>query len=104
MSLKSLAKQRIEILFKQAEKTNDLKLANRYVFLARKIAQKTNTRIPKKFKRKFCKHCYHYFIPSKNSRVRTNKNKVLTIFCFNCKKRTRIPFNKKKSKVSAKHL
>jgi ribonuclease P protein subunit RPR2 len=67
------------------------KLANKYVKLARKSAMKVNLKLPKELKRKFCKHCYFYLVPGKNSRVRLNKNRII-YYCFNCKKYMR--FNK----------
>ena len=39
---KKIARERIAILFGEAESTKDGKLKDRYVDLARKIAQKTN--------------------------------------------------------------
>ena len=88
---KKIAKERIEKLFEQAEKTKSQELANRYVGLARKISMKINLRMPRKYKRKFCKHCYNYFKEG-NYRVRTRNNR-LVYYCFNCKKYTRIPLS-----------
>ena len=88
---KEIAKNRVEKLFEQAEKTKSQKLANRYVELARKIAMKVNLRMPRKLKRKFCKHCYSYFRDG-NYRVRTRDSK-LVYYCFECKKYTRIPLS-----------
>jgi ribonuclease P protein subunit RPR2 len=84
---KEIAKERIEQLFQQAEKNKSL--ANRYVTLARKIAMKTKLRIPREYKRRFCKHCYKY-LHKDNSRVRIQKGKII-ISCFECKKFMRIP-------------
>ena len=94
---KEIAKERIEILFKQADVifSENKSLANRYVTLARKIAMKVRIRIPTELKRKFCKHCYKYLKPGVNSRTRTRDGKVI-ISCFECKKFTRIPIKKKK--------
>lgn len=80
-----IAKERIELLFEEAEKTEDEKLKNRYVELARKIAMKYNVKIPKPLKRRFCKYCYNFFIPGKNVQIKT-KNKYLMIKCLNCRK------------------
>jgi len=93
---KEIAKERIEILFKQAEEifSKNKSLANRYVTLARKIAMKVKIRIPLELKRKFCKHCYKFLKPGKNSRIRTRNGKVI-ISCFECKKFTRIPLRRK---------
>lgn len=87
MDKKQIAKQRIKILFQQAKKTP--KYANKYIKLAIKLAQKARTRIPKIYKRKFCKHCKNYFTKN-NYRVRTIKHK-LVYTCKKCKKFTRIP-------------
>ena len=89
---KDIAKERIAILFKQAESRfkENKSLANRYVTLARKLAMKVKIRMPKEHKRKFCKHCYKYLMPGENSRIRTKEGKVI-ISCFECKKFTRIP-------------
>lgn len=94
---KTIAQERIKILFEQADKIfkKSPKLANRYVEIARKIAMKVNLRISKNLKRKFCKHCYFYLKPGINSRIRLHKNKVI-IYCKNCKKYTRIPLKNKK--------
>lgn len=98
---KSIAKERIEILFKEAD--NVFKkypgLANRYVEMARKIAMKTKLKMPKKFKRRYCRNCHSYFKHGVNCRVRVNNSMVLC-YCFNCKKYTRIPFKKEKSSAS----
>ena len=60
-------------------------LSNKYVKLARKAAMRVNLRIPRELKRKFCKHCYSYLVPGKNSRVRIHKSRII-YYCFNCKK------------------
>jgi ribonuclease P protein subunit RPR2 len=87
-----LAKQRIKVLFEQAEKAKTQELANKYVQTARKIAMKLNLRFPRGYKRKFCKHCYNYFNKD-NYRVRTKNNKVV-YYCRNCKKYMRFPLAK----------
>lgn len=89
-----IALQRIHQLFQQAEKRafeNRMELANRYVELARKISMRYLVRMPKKYKRRYCKHCYTYLIPSKNCRVRL-KNRKVVITCFKCKKIMRYPY------------
>jgi len=87
---REIARQRIKELFQEAQKAKTQKLKNRYVELARKIAQKARIRIPREFKRRFCKHCYTYLEPGKNARIRTREGK-LVIYCKECKKYTRIP-------------
>ena len=83
-----IAKERIEILFKQAKENP--KLANRYVQLARKISMKARTPIPAKLKRKFCKHCKTYFQRA-NYKIRLKKGKK-NYWCLSCNKLTRVPY------------
>lgn len=92
-----IAKERINILFKQAKIKfkEDSKLSDRYVYLARRIAMKYKIRIPSLLKRKFCKHCYKYLVPSVNCRVRAQKGKVV-YYCLSCKKFSRIGYKPKK--------
>ncbi|MAG52327.1 MAG: ribonuclease P [Nanoarchaeota archaeon] len=89
---KQIARSRIKKLFEEADKAfkKNKKLSNRYVEIARKIGMKLNLKMPKKYKRQFCRHCYKYLKNGVNSRVRTNKGKVV-IYCMECKKYTRIP-------------
>jgi len=90
---KSIAKRRIDKLFSMAEENalnNKINLANRYVQIARKISMKYLVPIPPKYKRRFCKHCYHYLLPNITSRIRIHRGKIV-IFCFNCKKYERFP-------------
>ena len=89
---KDIAKERVHILFGQAEKifSTDKTLANRYVNLARKIAMKVKMPIPRELKRKYCKFCYSFLRPGVNSRSRIRDGKVI-ISCLECKKFTRIP-------------
>jgi len=95
----NIAKERIEKLFEQAKEMfkEDPLLSNRYVELARKIAMKHKVRFPRELKRRFCKHCYVYLVPSVNCRVRTREGKVV-YSCFNCKKYMRFPYLKEKKK------
>jgi len=98
---KEIAEERIKILFreaKEAAKKGDLKYANRYVFLARKLGMKFNIKLGS-YKKKFCKHCYHYLVPSKNAVIRTNpKTQSTEVKCLDCKKITRYPYIKEKRK------
>jgi len=95
MDNKEIARQRIKKLFSEAEKIfpNDKELANKYVKLARKIAMKFNLRMPRGYKRRFCKHCYSYLVPGKNLRVRTRDEKSV-YYCLECKKFMRFPLSK----------
>ncbi len=93
---KKLALEHISELFEQADNVFSFNqdLAHRYVFLARKVQMRFNVKMPRVFKRKFCKHCYHYIRSGVNGRVRI-RNGVLVLYCDNCRKFTRIPFKNK---------
>lgn len=96
-----IAEIRINLLFSYARNealTHNFDRANRYVELARKIGKRYNVRIPKVHKKRFCKHCYHYLLPSYNCKVRLQKSKIV-ITCFDCGKYMRIPF-KEKGRIS----
>ena len=91
-----IALDRVRILFKLASE-NIIKhpeRSNRYIKLAKKIAMRAKVRIPVELRRRYCKHCLTYLRPGKNCRIRTREKK-LVIYCFNCKKFTRIPLKKK---------
>jgi len=100
---KIIAKERIRKLFILAEEnamSSELNLSNRYVELARKISMRNLVPIPKKYKRRFCKHCYRYLLPNVTCRVRIHGGKIV-VYCHNCGKYTRIPFKKTGGKPSA---
>ena len=89
-----IAEKRIKQLFCFADNqalNGNLSYANNAVRIARSIAMKTTFRIPKQYKHKFCKHCYHYLIPSITCRVRIRKGKRI-ITCFHCQKQVRYPY------------
>ena len=102
---KEIAKERIDKLFEQAQERwkEDLTLANRYITLARKIAMKYKVRIPPLLKRRFCKHCYAYFVPGETCRVRTREGQVV-YSCFSCKKFTKIPYVKEQKEKRKKRI
>ncbi len=95
---KQIAIKRIKVLFELAYKkavNENFELADRYVYIARKISMKYLVSIPDEYKRCFCKHCYCYLLPDVNSRFRIKKSKII-IFCKKCNKYTRILFKYKK--------
>ncbi len=95
-SMINIASKRIDILFDLAEgeaKARNQHRANRYVELARKIGMRYNVRVPKRFRRRYCKHCNSYLLPSVTSRVRVRR-KRLVIFCENCGGYLRVPFGR----------
>ncbi|MEM3373924.1 MAG: ribonuclease P protein component 4 [Candidatus Woesearchaeota archaeon] len=95
LEVKKNAEKWIIRLFELAEKffKKEPKLSNRYIQLARKISMKYKVKIPKEFKRRFCKKCYSYLYPGINCRVRLCQSKVV-YYCLNCKNFMRFPIKK----------
>lgn len=92
-----IAKERIEILFEQAEKEfkEHPERSHRYVEIARNIAMRFNLSIPKKYRRKFCKNCYKYLMPGENCRVRLDsKRSKKVVKCEECGEIMRFPYKK----------
>jgi ribonuclease P protein subunit RPR2 len=93
---KKIAIRRIKKLFDLSEQSalsGKLTLSDRYTKIARKISMRYLVPIPKEFKHCFCKHCYSYLLPNVTCRIRINHGKKV-IYCFKCKRFTRIPFSK----------
>jgi ribonuclease P protein subunit RPR2 len=98
--VKQIARQRIAILFEQAQETcsQNPKLAQRQIFIARRIAMAARIRFPKPFKQQICKKCNLVFIQGENCRVRIQKRRqphVVTT-CLSCGHVTRTPINPRK--------
>lgn len=97
---KAIGLERIKILFKQAAEAfgRDPARAHRYVQLARRIAMRYNIRMPRELKRRYCRSCYRFLVPGKNSMVRTTAaKKSVTVKCLECGHIMRFPYGKKKS-------
>ena len=90
---KKIAKGKIEDLFKQAKAAfkDNHTLSHNLIRKARNMAMKHKIRLPSAQKRKFCKHCYKFLMPSVNCRVRVQRGKVV-YYCLECKKFTRLPY------------
>jgi ribonuclease P protein subunit RPR2 len=89
----TIARERIQILFDEAEQVfaEHPDRAHRYVEIARNIAMKFNLSMPDELKERFCPHCYSYWAPGKNVRIRTKDgSKVYT--CAKCGEVTRRPY------------
>lgn len=102
-----IARERIVILFKEAEKRFKDKpdLSDRYVKIARNIGMKFNVSIPKELKRRFCKKCLSFLVYGKNARQRINsEKKYVLITCIKCGHKQRIPYAKKANKEKQKLL
>lgn len=92
---KKIARERIEILFEEAEKNfpKNKRRADRYVELARKIAMRYRVGIPERYRRKFCEECYSYIKPGVNCKVEVdNDEKTVKWKCDECGHVKRYPY------------
>ena len=89
-SVKPLARERIAVLFTEAENVyhEHPEYSDRYVALARKIAMRQRVRIDLEYRRRFCHHCYRYLVHGVNMRVRIHHGWV-AVTCLECRKTTR---------------
>ncbi|MFX1256279.1 MAG: ribonuclease P protein component 4 [Promethearchaeota archaeon] len=92
---KQIARSRMIYLFQRA---NDIfpenkELANRYVSLGRKYAQRARIEIPNKWKKRVCHKCKSFLYPGLNCRIRMQSRKGkgshISLSCFECNKTTR---------------
>jgi ribonuclease P protein subunit RPR2 len=85
---KEIAAERIRILFEKvsdAAKEKDLPQADYLVSCAREIGMKTKVRIPREYKRLYCKHCYKFISSGIRSKTRVNsKSRRVEVQCLSC--------------------
>src|SRR3989344_6850646 len=91
-SQQKIAEARIKLMFQLAKEVfkEDGKLADKYVKIARRVAMKQKIRLPSSLKKRFCKHCHSYLMPSVNCRIRIHKHRII-YYCLNCKHYMRHP-------------
>jgi ribonuclease P protein subunit RPR2 len=70
--------------------------ARRYVELARRIGMRYNVRVPRRFKRSFCKKCFAFLLPSVSARIRVNRGRVV-VTCTACGAVQRHPYRREQS-------
>jgi len=98
---KKLAAERMKHLLEMAEGVfrKSPELADRYVQLAWKLATRYNVRFPPHLKRKFCRRCKSFWVPSITCRVRTRPDPPRVIItCLRCGRITRLPYWRKHTK------
>jgi ribonuclease P protein subunit RPR2 len=99
-SIKQIARQRIAILFEQAQNVGrtDPELAAEYVLSARRIAMAARIRLPKEFRHETCKECNALFVQGSNCRVRVKQKREphVVVTCLNCGNQTRMMLRLKK--------
>ena len=86
--IKHLAQARIEILWQQALSNAESRpeIARFQMRSARKIAQRSRTKIPRQISRRICKQCGSILIPGKSCtvRIRHNRAKHVVVTCTEC--------------------
>ena len=100
-SIKQIARQRIQILFEQAQKISksDPELAAKYVKTARRIAMAAKIHFPLEFRRQTCKNCNALLVHGVNCRVRIKQKREphVIVTCLNCGNQTRMLLGKKEA-------
>ncbi|MCW3996168.1 MAG: ribonuclease P [Candidatus Bathyarchaeota archaeon] len=98
-NIKQIARQRIEVLFREAEKIAkaDPQLAAQYVCSARRIAMAAKIQLPIEFRRRTCKVCNAVFVHGVSCRVRVKQKREphVVVTCLNCGNQTRYILKKK---------
>jgi ribonuclease P protein subunit RPR2 len=88
--IKHLAQTRVDILWHQAIRNAKSRpeVARLQMRSARKIAQRSRTKIPWHISRRLCKQCGTILIPGKTCRVRIrhNRAKHMVVTCIECGK------------------
>lgn len=101
-NIKQIARQRIEILFEQANnvRRQNPKLASQYIASARRIAMAARIRLPPEFRRETCKECNSLFVHGVNCRVRVKQKREphVVITCLSCGNQTRMILKKKETR------
>jgi ribonuclease P protein subunit RPR2 len=86
-ALINISNERINILFNEARKTDNLELARRYIRLMEKIGTRMNITINTGIKHSYCKRCK---APYREIKV-SLKNKLVLVHCMHCGDIRRIP-------------
>jgi ribonuclease P protein subunit RPR2 len=83
-----IALERIDILFSFAQKMyrDSPELSHRYVDLARRIAMRTRTKMPREYRMRFCRKCKSFLVPGVNCRhrIRQRREPHVAVTCFEC--------------------
>lgn len=100
-----IARERIDILFKLADESFEThpERSDRYVEMARNIATKYNMRMPRIWKRRFCKNCNKFLKPGNNCQIRL-KDSCVTIKCLECGNVVNLPYIKEKKDKRRKKI
>ena len=95
----ALARERVRILFSEAEKAaraGGAERAQRLVALARRVAERSAVKVPQPWNRRFCRRCSALLGPG-TSRVRTSaKQRALIVTCLRCGAIRRRPYRRER--------
>ncbi|PIZ98001.1 hypothetical protein COX84_02730, partial [Candidatus Micrarchaeota archaeon CG_4_10_14_0_2_um_filter_49_7] len=92
-----IARERIAILLELCEKNkDDAELCRYYARLAWKLMLRYNVKMQKALKPRLCKHCFAYFIPGRNVKVRLDSGGKRMRYECKCGKITYVKYGKKK--------
>lgn len=86
----NISKERMQTLFNEAENTENIALARRYIKLMEKIGMRMNITVDTSIKHSYCKNCK---TPYKNPGIKL-KNRMVQVRCPYCGEIRRIPFKK----------
>ena len=92
--VKKIADTRMQYLFQKAHDTfpQNRELANRYVYLARRYAQRAKIQIPPIWRKRICHKCKNLLYPGLNNRTRIHskgKGSHVSSTCLDCNHTTR---------------
>ncbi|TFG30249.1 MAG: ribonuclease P [Promethearchaeota archaeon] len=93
--IKTIAKNRMTFLFQKAHEIfpENKELANRYVYLAKRYAQRAKIQIPPVWKKRICHKCKQFLYPGINCVIRMQSRKGkgshVSLTCLECQKITR---------------
>ena len=93
--LRKIANYRMNFLFQRAHDIfpENKMLANRYIYLACRYAQKGRIKIPVKWKKRICHKCKCFLYPGLNCRTRMQSRKGkgshVSLTCLECNNTTR---------------
>jgi len=100
--IKNIANARIMFLFQMAQEIfpENKELANRYIYLAKKYAQRAKIQIPPIWKKRVCHKCKQFLYPGVNCKIRIQSRKGkgshVSMTCLECYNITRYYIKTKK--------
>jgi ribonuclease P protein subunit RPR2 len=97
---KRIALERVRTLFRLASENvgENPDLAQRYVFLARRVAMAAKVRLPREYRGLVCRRCKRFVFPGVNCHVRVRRGREphLVVTCLECGGMMRMRLAKRK--------